>query len=144
MIERKIAVRLLTVVCAFAFYAVSAHAQAQAKPTVWIDPANPYANYLEAAVLKKRTPVVFTTKKESAQYIATLTEQSKKGSVAKAIFLGAAAGQGQNNMSLSVSDSKTGDVLFSYTCEKGRQKNYQSTAECLAKHWTHFIQKGKP
>jgi hypothetical protein len=123
---------------------VSLLAQELPKPTVWIDPANPYANYLEAAVLKKHTPVTFTTKKKSAQYIATLSEESKKGSVVKGIFFGAAAGEGQNNMSLSVSDAKTGDVAFSYTCQKGRQKNYQSTAECLAKHWAHFLEKGKP
>lgn len=137
-------IRLSFLACLFALAGASLLAQSSPKPTVWIDPANPYANYLEAAVLKKHTPVVFTTKKDSAQYIASLTEESKKGSVAKAIFLGAAAGQGQNNMSLSVADAKTGDVLFSYTCQKGRQKNYQSTAECLAKHWTQFIEKGKP
>jgi hypothetical protein len=140
----KIASPLLFLTCTVALACASLLAQNSLKPTVWIDPANPYANYLEAAVLKKHTPVTFTMKKDSAQYIASLTEESKKGSVAKAIFLGAAAGQGQNNMSLSVADAKTGNVLFSYTCQKGRQKNYQSTAECLAKHWTHFIEKGKP
>jgi hypothetical protein len=130
--------------CGLTLLCSSLLAQRAADPTVWIDPTNPYANYLEAAVLKKHTPVTFTTKKESAQYIASLSEESKKGSVAKAIFLGAAAGAGQNNMSLSVSDMHTGDIVFSYTCQKPRQKNYQSTAECLAKHWTHFLEKGKP
>lgn len=140
----KLVTKILTVCGILSLLCTSALAQKLSKPTVWIDPANPYANYLEAAVLKKHTPVTFTTKKKSAQYIASLSEQSKKGSVVKAIFFGAAAGAGQNNMSLSVSDAKTGDVVFSYTCQKGRQKNYQSTAECLAKHWAHFLKKGKP
>lgn len=137
-------IQILVFSCSLTLLGATLLAQRPADPTVWIDPTNPYANYLEAAVLKKHTPVTFTTKKDSAQYIASLSEQSKKGSVVKSIFLGAAAGAGQNNMSLSVSDVKTGTIVFSYTCQKAKQKNYQSTAECLAKHWTHFIKKGKP
>jgi len=140
----KQSIRSLVFFCILTLPGVFLLAQKLPEPTVWIDPTNPYANYLQAAVLKKHTPVTFTTKKKSAQYVASLLEQSKKGSIVKGIFFGAAAGEGQNNMSLSVSDVKTGDVVFSYTCQKGRQKNYQSTAECLAKHWAHFLEKGKP
>lgn len=127
------------------FSALSVQAQSKPKPMVWIDPANQYANYLEAAVLKKHTPVTFTTEKASASYIANLDAESQKGSAARAIFLGAANSGAKSNLSLTVSDAKAGAVVFSYTCQKnGEFGSFQSASECLAKHWDHFIAKGKP
>lgn len=139
------AFQLLSVVIILIFPSLSAWAQSQPKPFVWIDPANQYANYLEAAVLKKHTPVTFTTDKASASYIANLDIVAKKGSAARAIFLGAANSGAKSDMSLTVSDAKSGAVVFSYTCQKnGEFGSFQSASECLAKHWTHFIEKGKP
>ena len=123
-------------------FGLSAKAQTKPNPTVWIDPANPYANYLQAAVLKKHTPMTFVTDKESAQYVANLSSEQKKGSTAKAIFLGYSGAE--HSLSMSVSDEKTSAVVFSYTCEKHEAKSWQSASECLAKHWTNFIEKGKP
>jgi hypothetical protein len=141
----KRAFPFLSLVLIFVFPALSARAQSQPKPFVWIDPANQYANYLEAAVLKKHTPVTFTTDKASASYIANLDIVSKKGSAARAIFLGAANSGAKSDMSLTVSDAKSGAVVFSYTCQKsGEYGSFQSASECLAKHWTHFVEKGKP
>lgn len=138
------AAQLLIIACAFVVSALSVRAQSESK-TVWIDPANDYANYLEAAVLKKHTPVTFTTEKASASYIANLDAESQKGSAARAIFLGPANSGARSNLSLTVSDAKTGAVVFSYTCQKnGEGGSFQSAAECLAKHWDHFIAKGKP
>lgn len=128
--------------CAVLLSAIPVRAQVQQKPTVWIDPASPYANYLQAAVLKKHTPMTFVTNKDSAQYIATLSSEEKKGSTAKAIFLGYSGAQ--HSLSMSVSDEKTDAVVFSYTCEKHEAASWQSASECLAKHWTNFIEKGKP
>jgi hypothetical protein len=114
-------------------------------PSVWIDPTNEGASYLHAAVLKKGTPVTFTTERDSATQVATLTVTEKKGSTARAIFLGLGNSGQERNMSLTVSDAKTNAVVFSYTCEKkGAGSSFQSAAECLAKHWAHFIEKGKP
>lgn len=137
--------QFLIAFCLLAFCAVSALAQKGPKPMVWIDPTNQYANYLEAAVLKKHTPVTFTTEKASASYVANLDAEAQKGSAARAIFLGAANSGAKSNLSLTVSDVKTGAVVFSYTCQKnGEFGSFQSASECLAKHWTHFIDKGKP
>lgn len=120
-------------------------AQEAAKPLVWVDPQNPYASYLESAVLKKHTPVQFTTDKSKAAYVLTLFTHSKKGSAARAIFLGAANSGAQSDISITVFAAKSGNVVFSYTCQKnGEFGRMQSAAQCLAKHWTHFIQKGKP
>lgn len=133
-------IQLLIAICVVSVPAVQA--QNTPKPTVWIDPNNQYANYLEAAVLKKHTPMTFVTDKESTQYVAVLSSEEKKGSTAKAIFLGYSGAQ--HSLSMSVSDEKTSAVVFSYTCEKHEASSWQSASECLAKHWTNFIQKGKP
>jgi hypothetical protein len=120
-------------------------AQQEAKAFVWIDPADGHASYLQAAVQKKHTPVEFVTDKSKADYIASLTEESQKGSVARAVFLGVANSGARSELSLSVSDAKTSAVVFSYTCQKsGEGGSFQSAAECLAKHWSDYIKKGKP
>jgi|SRR6185437_9523200 len=125
--------------------AIVCYAQQESKALVWIDPADGHATYLQAAVQKKHTPVEFVTDKDKAQYIASLTEESQKGSVARAVFLGVANSGARSELSLSVSDAKTSAVVFSYTCQKsGEAGSFQSAAECLAKHWTNYIKHEKP
>lgn len=142
---KRVVAQVLSALAVLTVTVISAQAQTASKPMVWVDPANQYANYLEAAVLKKRTPVTFTTEKASAALVATLDAEAQKGSAARAIFLGAANSGAKSNLSLTVSDAKTGAVVFSYTCQKnGEFGSFQSASECLAKHWTHFIEKGKP
>ncbi len=120
-------------------------AQKEKRSPVWIDPGDQNSSYLEAAVLRKHTPVTFTTDKSQAEYIAALSAEEKKGSAARAVFLGPANSGARNTMSLTVSDAKTSNVVFSYTCQKnGEGSGIQGAAECLAKHWANFIEKGKP
>lgn len=136
--------RIPLVVLSLLAFSPALFAQKQSS-SVWVDPADPHASYLEAAVLRKHTPVTFTTDKSKADFIATLAADEKKGSAARAIFLGAANSGARSNISLTVSDAKTSNVVFSYTCEKnGEGTAMQGAAECLAKHWKNFIEKGKP
>ena len=129
----------------FFMAAVPIRAQSEPKATVWIDPASQGASELQAAVLKKHTPLTFTTDKASATQIAALTVTQKTGSTAKAILIGPAASGAERNMTLVVSDPTTNTVVFSYTCQKrGEGANFQSASECLAKHWSNFLEKGKP
>ena len=129
----------------FFLAAVPIRAQGEPKATVWIDPASQGASELQAAVMKKHTPITFTTDKDSATQIGALTVTEKKGSTAKAIFINPAASGAERNMTLVVTDPKTNTVVFSYTCQKrGEGANFQSAAECLAKHWSSFLEKGKP
>ena len=74
---------------------------------VWIDPSDQHASYLQAAVLRKHTPVSFTTDKSKADYIASLTTDEKKGSTARAVFLGPANSGARSTISLTVADTKT-------------------------------------
>lgn len=126
-------------------FALVCVAQQEKKSLVWIDPADGHATYLQAAVQKKHTPVEFVTDKSKADYIASLTEESNKGSVARAVFLGVANSGARSELSLSVSDAKTSAVVFSYTCQKsGEAGSFQSAAECLAKHWSSYMKNEKP
>lgn len=123
----------------------SVFAQSLRQPIVWIDPTAQGANYLQAAVLKKHTPVTFTTDRESASEIVTLQVEDKSGSTAKAVLIGPAFSGAERNMALTVADAKSGTILFSYTCDKrGEGANFQSAAECLSKHWSDFLEKAKP
>lgn len=133
------------VAVAFSLAALSGFAQETKRPTVWIDTASQGASYLQAAVQKKHTPVSFITDKDSASQIATLQVEGKDGSTVKAVLIGPAFSGAERNMVLTVIDARSYTVVFSYTCEKrGEGANFQSAAECLAKHWGEFLEKAKP
>ena len=83
---------------------------------VWIDPSDQHASYLQAAVLRKHTPVSFTTDKSKADYIASLTTDEKKGSTARAVFLGPANSGARSTISLTVADTKTSNVVSGGIC----------------------------
>jgi hypothetical protein len=133
------------VAVALTLAALSGFAQETKRPTVWIDTASQGASYLQAAVQRNRTPVTFITDKDSASQIATLQVEGKDGGTAKAVPIGPRFSGAERNMVLTVIDAKSYTVVFSYTCEKrGEGANFQSTAECLAKHWGEFLEKTKP
>jgi hypothetical protein len=112
----------------------------ESKTVAWISPKNQFASYLEAAVQKKGTPVVFTTIKKNADVLVNVEGRARKGSTWRAIFT---ANSGRASaLSMSVVNAKTGVIVFSYTCHKGGHgmfrtghTGFQSAAECLAKHW---------
>jgi hypothetical protein len=66
---------------------------------------------LQAAAQKKHTPVEFTTDKSRAQYIASLSDQSKKGSTAHAVLMLGDRGA-RSVLSLSVSNPNTSTVVL--------------------------------
>lgn len=115
------------------------------KQVAWISPQNTYASYLEAAVQKKGTPVVFTTVKKNAALLVTLEATERSGSTWRAVFTGNSGRA--SALSMSVVNAKTGVVVYSYTCHKGGHgvfrtghAGFQSAAECLAKHWKDELQ----
>lgn len=128
------------VVLMLLFASAGIAAGSQGKLVAWISPKNSYAPYLEAAVQKKKTPVVFTTIKKNAAVLVTLEAQERKGSTWRAVLTGNSGRA--SALSMSVVNVKTGDVEYSYTCHKGGHgmfrtghQGFQSAAECLAKHW---------
>ncbi len=139
--------RTAPLICIAVALAGACAARAQAPPKIaWIDPANPFSIYLEAAASKKHVPVVFTVKKKAADLLVDLSARERKGSTWRAVFT---ANSGRaSSLSMSVIDNQSGIVEFSYTCHKGGHafgfgghKGFQSAAECLAKHWKSELKK---
>lgn len=116
------------------------------KPKVYVDPSNAFANSFSAGVEKKQVPVTLSTDPFQSDYTVNLTAESDKGSKAKgvttALLTGVYNSGAWDRVSMTVVDSKTKDVVFSYTCQKNGG-HMQSVAECLAKHWKDQLEKGK-
>ncbi len=110
---------------------------------VYVNQNNPFANYFSAGVAKKKVPVVLTADR-GAQYAVRFSNDSDPGSlttgVANAVLRGVYDTGASDQISMTVIDTKTKDIVFSDSCKKqgGRM---QSVAECLAKHWKSHIQK---
>ncbi len=110
---------------------------------VYVNQNNPFANYFSAGVAKKKVPVVLTADR-AAQYAVRFSNDSDPGSlttgVANAVLRGVYDTGASDQISMTVINTKTKDIVFSDSCKKqgGRM---QSVAECLAKHWKSHIQK---
>ncbi len=123
---------------------ISATALAQEPESrVYINQKNPFAAYFTAGVMKKKVPVVLTADRD-AIYAVRFSNDSDPGSittgVANAVLRGVYDTGSSDQISMTVINTKTKDIVFSDSCKKqgGRM---QSVAECLAKHWKNHIQK---
>lgn len=134
----RYALALLMMIPALAF------GQAASRPKVYLDPQNPLSSDFSAGVQKKRVPVTLTADSEQSNYTVTLTTDSNKGSKARgvtmALMTGVYADGAWSRISMTVMDSKSKDVVFSYSCQKNGGR-VQSVTECLAKHWKEQIEK---
>lgn len=110
--------------------------------TVYIVPNAGFEDSLSAAITKKKVPVVVVEKESAARFKIESTIDSKKGSTARAIFLGAANDGAATTASLRVVDEVTGAVVFAYNVHKYGSTNTQSTSEAFAKHLKGFIEHG--
>src|SRR2546428_12160954 len=131
---------------AFVFASSILWGQTLPKARVYVDQASPVADAFSAAIEKKHLPVVITTNRADAQYVADFTSASNAGSKARgittAIMTGVYADGSWTRVSMKVVDVKTSEVVFSYTCGKGGGR-LQSAAECLAKHWKSKLDKAR-
>lgn len=109
---------------------------------VYIVPNQGFEDSLSAAITKKKVPVVVVEKESEAQFKLESTIDFKKGSTARAIFLGAANDGSATTASLRVIDEATGAVVFAYNVHKYGSGNTQSTSEAFAKHLKGFIEHG--
>jgi len=119
-------------------------AQSMTQPKVYVDPNNPFSNAFSAGVEKKHVPVVLTTDPDQSDYTVSFTVETNKGSKAQgvttAIFTGVYNSGAWDRVSMTVIDSKSKDMVFSYTCQKGGGR-LESVAQCLAKHWKDQLEK---
>jgi hypothetical protein len=121
-----------------------AWSQAMSRPRIYVDPQNPFSDAFSAGVQKKQVPVTLTTDSTQSNYTVNLTTETDKGSKARGVTTALLTGVYNNGawdrVSMTVIDSKSKDVVFSYTCQKGGGR-MQSVAECLAKHWKDQLEK---
>lgn len=133
-------------------YAKSAPAPANAASTaptrmmtgarVYIVPNQGFEDSLSAAITKKKVPIVVVEKESTAQFKVESTIDFKKGSTARAIFLGPANDGAATTASVRVVDEASGAVVFAYNVRKYGNTNTQSTSEAFAKHLKGFIEHG--
>ena len=100
---------------------------------VYITPVDGFENYLAAAFGKKKVQLIPVVDKEKADYIITGTSLDKKAGWAKIVFMGNI--HSDNAASITMSDQKTGAILYAYAVDKkSTMHGQQTTAEACAKH----------
>lgn len=124
---------------------MSGVAAAQNNQKIFLDPDNKFSAYFSSALQKKNVPVTVTTDPQQADYTATFQAKDSNGSVIQGIASAVNDGWWNsgafNEVSMSIVNAKSKDVVFSYTCKKynqysgADQRMASSVAECLAKHW---------
>src|SRR5258705_1916621 len=109
--------------------------------TIYITPTDDgFEVYLAAAMTKKNVPVAVTTDASKANYTmkaseVEVTKVSTGTKVLSCLFAYCARTEDKGSTSVQVVDSH-GTVKWSYAVNKGRgQKNRQSLAEAIAKHF---------
>ncbi len=107
--------------------------------TVYIAPMDGFENYLAAAIGKKNVQLVPVMEKEQADYVISGTSLDKKAGWAKIVFMGNV--HSDNSASITMSDRKTGAIVYAYAVDKkSTMHGQQTTAEACAKHLKSHIE----
>ncbi len=107
--------------------------------TVYITPMDGFENYLAAAIGKKKVQLVPVMEKEQADYVISGTSLDKKAGWAKIVFMGNV--HSDNSASITMSDRKTGAIVYAYAVDKkSTMHGQQTTAEACAKHLKAHIE----
>jgi hypothetical protein len=138
--------------------------------TIFIEPMGGYETYLAAALVKKHVPLIVVTDKTRADFVIAST-LSHKDPAQPAIVINnrASANVGSNNdnndawnkgwdagsgyprpgapgrtdVSISVRDPKTSQIVFAYSAGSYRSNQTEKTAEDCAKHLKEFIERSE-
>jgi hypothetical protein len=106
---------------------------------VYITAMDGFENYLAAAFGKKKVQLVPVTDKDHADYVITGTSLDKKAGWAKIVFMGNV--HSDNAASITMSDIKTGAIVYAYAVDKkSTMHGQQTTAEACAKHLQAHIE----
>jgi len=106
---------------------------------VYVTPMDGFENYLAAALGKKKVQLIPVMDKDLADYVITGTSLDKKAGWAKIVFMGNV--HSDNAASITMSDRKTGAVVYAYAVDKkSTMHGQQTTAEACAKHLQAHIE----
>jgi GH15 family glucan-1,4-alpha-glucosidase len=145
----EVVMRIRKFVITGLLFTLSTLVVAQTGKKIYLDPNDSFSAYFSAAMQKKKVPVTVTVDPQQADYTAQFQAKDRNGSVLQSVL--SSLGQGNydnrstNEVSMSIIDNKSKDVVFSYTCSKISQYSNASSAlassvaECLAKHWKDSI-----
>jgi hypothetical protein len=137
--------KTLALVVLFAVTASFVSAQT-GHPAVYLESKDEFANDFAAGVIKKNVPVILTADRGKAGYVASFSWATNQGSKTQGVMTALATGIYMNGayerVSMSITDRRSKDLVYSYTCQKGG-RHMQSVAECLAKHWKEAFKNGE-
>jgi len=106
---------------------------------VYVTPMDGFENYLAAALGKKKVQLIPVMDKDLADYVITGTSLDKKAGWAKIVFMGNV--HSDNAASITMSDRKTGAIVYAYAVDKkSTVHGQQTTAEACAKHLQAHIE----
>jgi len=123
-----------------------ADAITHAEAKIYLAPQDGFETYLAAAFAKKHVPVTIVGDPDQADYLLEAAPvehktESTGSKVARCLFLYCAGIEGVESTSVRLIDQKTKITVWSYTVNKGHQRE-QSLAEAVAKHLDNeFINK---
>lgn len=129
---------------AILFTSTMVWSQASEKPKVYLNPSDELSTAFAAGVEKKQVPVTLVTDADHARYAVDFSHESNNGSKARgittAVLTGVYADGSFERVSMRVTDIQTKEIVYSYTCVKGRG-GVKPASECLAKHWKDHLKK---
>jgi inorganic triphosphatase YgiF len=103
------------------------------KSKVYIAPMGGFETYFKAALEKKKVPLQAVAERAEAEFEITGTAESQKASAAKILMMG--NWHSREQASISVTNLKTGVVVFVYSVHKASSAHgKRSAAEACAKH----------
>jgi len=134
---------------ALAFVVLSLPALAQQK-SIYITPDNGFETDIIAGLQKKSVQVTIVTDETLADYTLTanmvnIHQESTGGKIARCLFAYCAGIADSGNVSVQLVDNKSKAIVWGYNVAKRTgQKNRQSMAEAIAKHFNNdFLKKQK-
>jgi hypothetical protein len=107
---------------------------------IFVEAAEGFDTYLDAALRKKHVPLVVVADKEKADYALEGVSDHTKAGWAKVVFLGQIHSDEQAGIRLV--NLKTSEVVFAYAVNKKNSLHgRQTAAEACAKHLKDIVSK---
>ena len=117
---------------------------AESKTSIYVEPRGGFESYISAALVKKGVPVIVTMKRDGAAFLLTSKVEQKEESgaskVARCLFAYCAGIEGNQTATVQLVNTATQEVTWAYNVRKSGSKNYQSSAEAIAKHLKQYLE----
>jgi proline dehydrogenase len=135
------------IVLAFVALAVSTPLEAQSAKLhrgakVFVASMPDFDTYFTSALREKQVPLQVVASRDEAEFEIQGTSESQKAGAAKKLLMG--SWHSDEQASISVTDVKSGEVVFAYSANKKNSAHgKQTSAEACAKHLKEAIEKSK-